>query len=1332
MDFPPAYTDIQRLHGSGDGTAARAKVAGGGDVFLKTMEPDRIWDDAKGTTEVEKSFGAAKLREQKAAAAEPKVFVDGHLERSGAAVFWVRPFLQGTLRDWVAFKEVPTPRRLSSVCLAMVRGLAALVRLDGGGHGNLTLGNVLLESKDQPVARLVDPLEAEPNRIQADKRALGLIIYQLVRSEFIELDGALTRVADDEDWRKQLGKTGQMWKALCSDLLDPYSALSQSDWEGIAARIEAIGTGRRSRGLLVLVPVLLLGGVLCGIFLLVQRSDDSVTVDRDRLEQQWVEVLDNYFTWARDLIESRRAFDNQGRAEERFAEVFDPKGSFEPAKIDNILGEIANLGALLSRNPDQAKRLLQDVKVLELKEAQQEQVVRVHRYLNELRVSIESWEVVAGLKQSRKDFEASGFEFGVEQMDGLLARIDFSSPFSYQELFELNVAAAEVASLQAAYARYERAVSQLESLSGSIFVREYANHLRRQLLEPVASPMARLKRLPEEAEKAQRIWRDHADALNVDLFQTAEAKFLETVDFGSATIVDDWGRVVRDFRQLDRQALEEPLIALRSKAKQSLRRLEGDVSEVLEPGMEPPDFLNPLNELSKRYEDAVPLVWIEKNRLQFEGAATALEQGIQQLESLAEQRLVELSPDVGEGLLALQSDLTAFQHPALQAKWESFRKSLFAGKTEKSFSSAPEFIRFRRRYQQQRERLQHYEQEQLAEIRRSVLLNAEFSSEALNRVGQDFLNALFKQPEDAFVAATGDLLFQAEIPAGRLEDELKRAKLNAAAEVEDLRAYLNELSQALNDFTNWEAPAAGFAGFVESLSASARRQAWSEDSRIRSLITNLRRGSETVVATSDELLGQSRDASEIAFIRFIALSRFAEIAQADAGQLEQLRAILGELGPTIPANKKLDWNKVVKEIWVKAFLRADTPSGKVSAMRIRDDFGIRALDLSGEARFAFELNAAIELVENSLEHYEKNPTQLKEIVDSFKTLPDPVARTSAEDLIRSLGAINISGDAGTQPTLPFLERGWRVAEQTEDRMILEWSGHQKTFHRVSGLGRDFFICETELSIQLFSDWMEQDGYWERFETDIPDQWRRFVRQRYSPSPRFDERMGLRLWDPSRAGLLKSPGLQRPATWFGGFDSLAQEDFSQSAEAELAPPSELSFELPMQHLGARLAQQFADSMGMRLPSREEWRVMVTFGDQGKLRSWSEAWGALVAVPLYEEMQRGSFYDESGIASSGLSQAEGQLILAVDQGDGTLKHLGGNVAEFIYEPEEDRFYIAGGSAVGEVAGTWAEIHPLRQNDEHRSYSDVGLRVCFNAPIKSPPLQFLNQMKAKWDNL
>lgn len=1329
MNLPSNLKLAEVLHGSGDGFTARALAADGQAVCVKTFSSqDGFFEEGASLERKRKRFEEEKTREKAAAASAPVAFLAGRLERVGDTPFWVRPYAPRSLRDWVAFKEIPDARRLAEVCRGIIAGLVGLERLDGGTHGNLTLGNVLLLGKNGTGGvRLVDVRTRAAAETGADKRALGLIIYQLVRGEFVELDDRLTTVPEDEDW-SALGRSAEGWREFCSQLLSPYSSLSGKSWSEIEALVrdlEKTGGSSRKRTLaLVSGLAVVLGAGVLAFFLLTGQDREKIVVDEQLIEQQWQDVLDDLFGWGRRFFESRRDFDDRSPDRRAFAARYqDTREPFQKA-VDLVI-RLSGAGALFSSDPALAEERARAVDVLGLRDRDQEEIVSAYLFFADLRKRILEWDVHQALRESRDAFRADGFAFGEAELGRILRAVDFEAgALTYESLFALQAAAAGVSGLQSAHERYRSALADLRGITQARFPALHADFLQARLAEPVGEPVAYLRSLTESAQAVLAPWRAHAAEIVEAPFARAEAAFLDELPPEPEAAVRRWRTLVDDHRRVD-PALLGGARARLAEAGRKVAELEVRVNELLEPGDPRADFVERHRVLRDQFEAAVDMEPIQANRSRLSEAVTSLTTALDRLAAFATERLEELSPDIEAALAAMRGATLPFEGP-LAESWQAYLRAEVAPLREDSFASIRDFLEFRRRHDRARANFLRFQDEGISPLGEIPPPRREGLPDGFLATTDSFWQARLTSEKEGLARAGSSALFVPEFPAARAADLLAGARTRLAEAQRELGAYLSAVASGFTALASWEEPPGGFPGLWENLRSEGERRTWSEDRRLRPLLEPLREASAVAAERSAGALADHAFAGDTSpFLRFLA---FRSLAESPAGTdvVERFARADRSWEEGIPEVRRPEWRRIRQSLWKGAYRAAASARARLGVAEAHGFFAITAADLAGPERVSFEVFLAMREVRDNAAVYQNQPRLLGEVVNTLATAPGGEQNPRMQSLLSQLREIRLEEDA-VSGVPPFVERGWRIEEETEERMVLRWRDHRLAFHRVEGGRRDAFIAETECSIGLFNDWMNESGGWEAAGNNLPTDWADFLRNRYNPMD--DYRLGFRLWRPARNGLARG-GLELTRAWFE-VDTTVQDEYRE-LEASLVPPEGITPDLPMNQMAARTARFFAESMGMRLPRPAEWETAArsVSGEDGHF--WSEQWTARVSPGLRGEITLGSFYRENRIPAAGARASNGPLLRPVGNGAGRFRHLAGNVAEIVFDPEGGTYFVGGGSSLAEVARSWRELHPLPARDERRIFSDVGLRLAFDAPLGAPHLRFLALLEETWSDL
>lgn len=192
---------------------------------------------------------------------------------------------------------------LVTVITGIVHALKSIRGAQGRGHGNLRPTNVFFDrAGDLPQSRIVltDPrpsseLDADRGEV-ADLRAIGQIIHQLVTHEQFEALGGWP-VPPGPAWSR-LGKIGDGWRDLCSDLLDPDLKPGAMTLDRLAERAVALTPPPRP----VLRYVALAVGVVAIFVGAWMAWDNRPWKPLDWDDSLWSEVCDNS-DWYAALIE---------------------------------------------------------------------------------------------------------------------------------------------------------------------------------------------------------------------------------------------------------------------------------------------------------------------------------------------------------------------------------------------------------------------------------------------------------------------------------------------------------------------------------------------------------------------------------------------------------------------------------------------------------------------------------------------------------------------------------------------------------------------------------------------------------------------------------------------------------------------------------------------------------------------------------------------------------------------------------------------------------------------------------------------------------------------
>ncbi|MDB5171367.1 MAG: hypothetical protein JWN51_140, partial [Phycisphaerales bacterium] len=262
------YEVLEAVHLAPAGSLSRARRVDGqrGLYAIKRFSPP-VDDPSEPRWEVQSFLDRAKAQQHLAAggARHWAPIYDLGFEREGA--WYATDFHPLSAQKLIDGCVEMKPDILRHVVASIVQGLSELKSLRNRAHGNLKPTNVLFAGRDLTGARvlltdLASNAQATKSGEAGDLHALGELIYALM----------FYRRPSPDSWPlpftpqwEQLGRHGEAWRELCSDLLNPMPA-ARPPLVQIARRLQNMRQPRKFpvRRLLaaVAVPVILLAGAV--------------------------------------------------------------------------------------------------------------------------------------------------------------------------------------------------------------------------------------------------------------------------------------------------------------------------------------------------------------------------------------------------------------------------------------------------------------------------------------------------------------------------------------------------------------------------------------------------------------------------------------------------------------------------------------------------------------------------------------------------------------------------------------------------------------------------------------------------------------------------------------------------------------------------------------------------------------------------------------------------------------------------------------------------------------------------------------------------------------
>lgn len=189
--------------------------------------------------------------------------------RLAEGAFYVTDYAPLTVQKLIDAQVDIAPPLLHQIIDRTVAGLVELKAARGRAHGNLKPSNVLIVGQgdlSQAAVLLSDPasqsMAASVGEV-GDRIALGQMIHELVLHRPFD-SGTVWPLAPDAGWLK-LGKRGDAWRRLCSDLLSPTPRPTVAPLSALVRQLKSLNP-RRQGVLLPVAAVLMLFAAMAGGF----------------------------------------------------------------------------------------------------------------------------------------------------------------------------------------------------------------------------------------------------------------------------------------------------------------------------------------------------------------------------------------------------------------------------------------------------------------------------------------------------------------------------------------------------------------------------------------------------------------------------------------------------------------------------------------------------------------------------------------------------------------------------------------------------------------------------------------------------------------------------------------------------------------------------------------------------------------------------------------------------------------------------------------------------------------------------------------------------------
>ena len=443
--------------------------------------------------------------------------------------------------------------------------------------------------------------------------------------------------------------------------------------------------------------------------------------------------------------------------------------------------------------------------------------------------------------------------------------------------------------------------------------------------------------------------------------------------------------------------------------------------------------------------------------------------------------------------------------------------------------------------------------------------------------------------------------------------------------------------------------------------------------------------------------------------------------------------------------------------WERFLTRAASQADVEFALRLKDRYvGNDVTPLDRRSQF----NAVLHDLRRLLAEADKDPAkrpelqpQITRIRQAIAALPaDLSSRADLAPLVSALRSHGTTSSTGAVPDFsrlgPASVRGasaggipWTFSHNAQTQTVtyvaevpatLTSDPPEIVFQRVEGDGRTppFYLSTTEVSVGLFGSIINAAGKSAEFENRLSSQRARGPDTRVGPRSWY--------WRPfSKGAFLTYTRYWYPEEAQHYAPQLADsQNRSLLREEQGRHDRNPSNRHPMQHVSPHAADFFANLLGCRLQTPQEWQAASTLAPTANPNVRDQTWRAQyqwaadaratrylpdrgIFMPPNENPSR-EVWTEAQLAGRPRSVGDrvyndGDLFFddVAPGGGQTFNHLVGNVAE--YAAADGQVYVIGASALSPP--TRPIDQPIEVTDwrdaANQGYSDVGFRLAFSAP-------------------
>ncbi len=1284
-------------------------------------------------------------------------------------VFWVSRFFPRSLHTVLERRAQLPPEDIHWIAGGIARGLGDLERLLQRPHGNLKASNVFIDGDGRlrglPVVlsdlKPRDELVLPQDRI-ADFRELGRLIVLIIRRRNADDRKPIAwPIEADVEWRR-FGRQAAGWRELCNTLLNPHPAESDLDWARVAQRIQQLAPqGKLTWPLITagVVPLVLLAGGFCYLrfteYESLPRSLQSwaarignVPKDVTTVPPEWALLCQAYDNWLGQFMDTvttpgRTAAWSQQRHLQvsvlgellELAQNYRPvaAGGYKSLDPRNLAGVRGQLDALQKDPPEEVKKGIVNFKV-----------VTVMKAVDKAAQALKDWPERKKLDDLRTRFTQLGWTGAAAELQGVI-ELTGNGTLSVVGINGMLSLAATTTQSETLWREFEQRANTLAGDADPV-MRGFLAYGSADAKK--AADVAALNKALADANQGALRYLSWVQGPNGQprfdrkLFATESA--LRSFS-GEVTpeVLTQWEAEVQEFQfvaEADDPRRKPDWTALFRKVDESLTTMRdeerGAPAELLAGGLPSQRFQKERDEARRRIDELLAPTLIRKEIALAEQNSQAAIQGIRKLEEDVLAILQQLKPDVAGWLARVRQTVLGEAGSALRREWERRRDQLIGNADAAALGRNTAEFRALREKQMRLEQFfivaagplgvaafPKFNPKGIADDLVSPLQT--LGGERLNRAIDEWLRGV---PADGAVPTMAADDYIAGDVTRRVLDALK-ADLQQAVELgTDFTTVADRLAQG-DRFE--DAGAAIFEKWTRhpmmvQLAATAPFRALLDaGSTLAALRTEQRQ---------DELI--SKAAAPSFGIALAAWRRLGELttwpAPADLDTDLRLTSSLlqrAEKAIRDPLRRNNILSEAAREKirrWRVALRLAPDDTLLAQVLSRRGDFGVKDTDLTPVDRFNLEL---VQLKQTDWRTMAENRivAQRDEAVARLKTsLGAQIAPPLTQWLQMLVELVLIDEQGGKKSDLRQLgpaAAGWSGELSADGRTVTFRKKFGAQEHQLGFVLIDhektvpFFLGTTELPTGLFLDLVGDAAVrtkMQRWLTEV------------AGTPEDDPRNGPQVWklDRRRGAMIND-------RWTGN----PQPTWPKELYPAEVKPGQPGRDVPVQYVPPDAALFLAqDILACRLPTPEEWRALAEAGVPAKaadpkgpnLRDvvWQKERDYLLAANVADlPIDADIFWP-----ASAASQKRGRLAqpAAPERDDGLLwfgpagtdhperlRHLFGNVAEYLFDETARKFFVAGGSALSPPEVDPATPYPVDPRLALGGFSDVGIRLAFSAP-------------------